>query len=127
MGISGSQSPFVFIWDEDVIQIILKGIQEKKEGIYNLAGDGALSLKEIADYLGKTYLPLPAGLVSTSLAILHKLRLSQYGPDQIDFLRYRPVLLNEKLKSEFGYTPKYTSKEAFFEFLNAKGMKIHAN
>ena len=41
------------------------------------------------------------------------LGLSQYGPEQVDFLRYRPVLSNEKLVREFGFSPSLTSDECF--------------
>ena len=45
---------------------------------------------------------LPAGLLRAVLAVLHPLRLSRYGPEQVDFLRYRPVLDNRRLKEELG-------------------------
>ncbi|MDQ2700536.1 MAG: epimerase, partial [Actinomycetota bacterium] len=43
-------------------------------------------------------------------------------PDQTDFLQYRPVLDNRRLKEEFGYTPQYTSREAFAAWLAANGL-----
>lgn len=125
MGVWGHLSPFVFIWDEDVIQIITKGILEKKEGAFNLAGDGAMTLKEISSMIGKTYVPIPAFFLQAALFVLRLLRLTQYGPDQIDFLRYRPVLSNKQLKTVFGYTPKFTSKETFILYLKAKGVPYH--
>ncbi len=54
----------------------------------------------------------PAPFLKTALFVLKRLKLTQYGEEQLDFLRYRPVLDNKKLKSEFHYTPKYTSREA---------------
>ncbi len=122
LGIRGSDSRFVFIWDQDVVSIIRKGLECGTAGIYNLAGDGALSLREIAQILQKPYRPLPAGLVQLALKVLKPLGLSQYGPEQVDFLRYRPVLANRRLKEEFGYTPRYTSREAFIAFLDAQGI-----
>lgn len=119
LGIKGSDSRFVFIWDQDVVAIIRQGLESGAHGIYNLAGDGALSLQEIAAILGKPYRPLPAGLISGALRILKPLGLSQYGPEQLDFLRYRPVLNNRRLKEEFGYQPRYTSREAFMAFVQA--------
>jgi UDP-glucose 4-epimerase len=113
IGLKSVASPFVIIWDQDVIACILKGIHEGVTGIYNLAGDGVLSMKEIAGMLSKPYLPLPVPLVRTGLAILKKLGLSQYGPEQVNFLRYRPVLSNRRLKEEFGYTPRMTTREVF--------------
>jgi UDP-glucose 4-epimerase len=31
----------------------------------------------------------------------------------VKFLRYRPVLSNERLKAEFGFTPSASSEECF--------------
>ncbi|XDD54334.1 NAD-dependent epimerase/dehydratase family protein [Leptospira sp. WS4.C2] len=127
LGILGHKSPFVFIWDEDVIQIITKGISEIKEGQFNLAGDGAMTLKEISSMIGKPYIAIPALILQSALFLLRMFRLTQYGPDQIDFLRYRPVLSNKQLKGEFGYTPKFTSKETFILYLKAKGVPYYEN
>jgi UDP-glucose 4-epimerase len=113
LAIRGSDSPFVFIWDQDVVGIILRAVSGGPPGIYNVAGDGALTIHEIAQRLGKPTLQLPAGLLQAALAVLKPLGLTQYGPEQLDFLRYRPVLLNTKLKTTFGYTPTYTSAEVF--------------
>jgi len=118
LGIVGSAAPFVFIWDEDVVNCIEKGIREGAEGIYNLAGDGVVTMREIAELVGKPYLPLPAWLAKTGLWVLGKLGLSRYGPEQVNFLRYRPVLSNRKLKEEFGYLPRKTSREVFEYYLS---------
>jgi UDP-glucose 4-epimerase len=116
-GIRGADSPFVIIWDQDVVGAILKGIFEGGSGIYNLAGDGVLTLPEIARRLGKPYIALPAGLVSAALWIGKRLGLTQYGHEQVRFLRYRPVLSNRRLKAEFGYIPQKTTAQVFDFFL----------
>lgn len=113
LGVEGSPCPFVFVWDEDVVACVLKGIREPEGGIYNLAGDGALPMRELARRMGKPYLPLPAWLLTLALGALRTLGLTRYGPEQVDFLRYRPVLANRRLKEGFGYTPRKTSAEVF--------------
>ncbi len=117
MGLRGADSPFVFIWDQDVVDCIIKGIFDDVTGIYNLAGNGTLTMKEIAGILGKPYVALPVSLVRSVLWVLKKLGLTQYGPEQVDFLRYRPVLSNRRLKQEFGYVPKKTTREVFEYYL----------
>ncbi len=113
IGIQGSKSPFVFIWDQDVVRCFAKAISDEKTGIFNLAGDGALSVDEIGQILNKKVVKLPSSFVTGSLFVLKRLHLSQYGEEQVRFLKYRPVLANTKLKEEFGYTPMKTSKEVF--------------
>lgn len=117
LAVKGSPSPFVFIWDEDVVAIIAKGVTESKTGMFNLAGDGAMPMTEIATVLNKPLLQLPAWLLHAALTIGHKTGLTQYSAEQLDFLRYRPVLSNRALKHEFGYTPRKTSREVFEYFV----------
>ena len=118
LAIRGCASPFVFIWDEDVLAIILQGVEHNITGSYNLAGDGAMTLQEIAAALNKPLLELPAWLLKSALWVVKMTGLSQYGPEQLDFLRYRPVLCNQALKQQFSYQPQKTSEQVFRYYLN---------
>lgn len=120
IAIRGSDSPFVFIWDEDVVGAFLHAIETGKAGCFNVAGDGALSLREIAAALGKRTREFPPALLRAALWLGSRLGLSRYGPEQLDFLRYRPVLANQRLKHELGYAPRKTSREALLAFIAAR-------
>jgi UDP-glucose 4-epimerase len=113
IGVRGSDAPFVLVWDEDVARCIVQGVREEWTGTYNLCGDGVLPLPEIARRLGRPYLALPPWLLAGALRALQAARLSKRGAEQVDFLRYRPVLCNDELKSSLGFTPAYTSEECF--------------
>jgi UDP-glucose 4-epimerase len=122
LAIRGSRSPFVFVWDRDVVGAIEHAIRTDAAGIFNVAGDGALGIQEIAARLGKRCLTVPAWLLQGALAVLQPLGLSRYGPEQVDFLRYRPVLDNRRLKQELGYVPMKTSAEAFDFYCRTHGL-----
>jgi UDP-glucose 4-epimerase len=126
VGVAGFETPFVFIWDQDVAEIVERGIEREIEGIFNLAGDGTLTLREIARLIGKPYLPIPAFLFRTILSLGRMLRLSTNGPEQLIFLQYRPVLSNEKLHREFPYDPKFTTRVAFDHYWSNNGGKRDA-
>lgn len=113
LAIKGSDSPFVFIWTRDLACIVKRAATDGPVGIYNVAGDGWLSIDELAMALGKPVLRLPAWAVKAALAVAQPLGLSQYGPEQVRFLQYRPVLDNNRLKSVFGYKPELSSAEVF--------------
>lgn len=120
IAIRGSDSPFVFIWDRDVVGCLLRAITGPVTGIFNVAGDGALTIHDIAARLGKPVLSLPAWLLQGALAVLKPFGLTQYGPEQVDFLRYRPVLANRRLKEIFGYIPRKTSLDTLELYLQAR-------
>lgn len=122
LGISGSNSPFVFIWDEDLLACILEAVFKDKPGIFNQAGDGAVTPREIAQLISKPYLAIPAPVLRAILALLKTVGLSENGPERVNFLRYRPVLSNRRLKEQFGYSPKHTSLEAFCQYAHARGL-----
>jgi UDP-glucose 4-epimerase len=104
VGLKGADSPFVIIWDQDVVGAIMRGIFQGGSGIFNLAGDGILTMPQMARLLGKPYVALPVGLVKAGL-----------------WMRYRPVLDNRRLKEVFGYTPQKTTRQVFDYFLESRG------
>lgn len=122
LALKGSDSPFVFIWDEDVIGAMEMGLREDKRGIYNMAGDGALTMVEIAKRLNKPLLTLPVWLVKAGLQIA-QWRGKPTGPEQVNFLRYRPVLSNRRLKEEFGYPLAKSSAQTFEYFVECNRLR----
>lgn len=115
--IAGSASPFVFIWVDDAAAAMVRAATDGPAGIFNVAGDGRMTVPEIAGRLGKAQVVVPAWMLSAALRIGRALRLTAHGPEKVPFLRYRPVLANRRLKDEFGYTPRRTTREAFEEYL----------
>lgn len=113
LAVAGCDSPFVFIWTRDLARIIARGATDGPAGIYNVAGDGALSVADLARRMGKPVRVLPAWALKVALAVAKPLGLTRYGPEQVRFLQYRPVLANDALKSQFGYRPEKTSAEVF--------------
>jgi UDP-glucose 4-epimerase len=82
-------------------------------GLQVPAGDGAMTVDDIAAALGKPTLTVPEPVLRTALAVGKRLGLTAYGPEQTKFLQYRPVLANDRLKEVLGCTPSRTSRQAF--------------
>lgn len=112
-GLSGTATPFSLIADSDVVAALAQAVRTGKGGIYNLAGDGTLSLREIARLNGKPFVPIPPAVMKGALWLLHALRLTKLTPQNVKFIQYRPVLDNARLKSEFGYSPKLDARAVF--------------
>jgi UDP-glucose 4-epimerase len=111
--VAGTESPFVFAWDQDVVACRVRAATDGPAGIFNVAGDGALPVRELAKIMGKKTVTVPAWLLKVGLWAGKAVGATAHGPEQAKFLQFRPVLLNTKLKQAFGYTPKYTSRQAF--------------
>ncbi len=112
VGVKGSATPFVFIWDEDVADIIVQGVRDEREGIFNLAGDGVMTLHEIARAMRHPFVALPPTALRLGLSLLQRYGIGPYGPEQVMFLQHRPVLANDRLKDDFGFCPR-TTRDVF--------------
>jgi UDP-glucose 4-epimerase len=122
LAVRGSESPFVFIWTRDLARILGHAIDAAPPGIYNVAGDGAVGVSDLARMLGKKVLRLPAWALRLALAVARPLGLSRYGPEQVRFLQYRPVLDNTALRTRFGVVPEKSSAEVFDLWRRAAGL-----
>lgn len=118
LGLRGVRSPFVFAWDQDVVETIVYGVQHSRTGVFNVAGDGCLSIAEIGELMNKRVVHIPVWLIKAVLSVTKPLGVTRYGPDQVRFMQYRPVLSNAKLNTEFGRPPEKSSREALEYFID---------
>jgi UDP-glucose 4-epimerase len=120
VGLSGTATPFSLVADSDVVAALLRAVREGRGGVFNLAGDGTLSLRQIAGLLGKPFLPLPPAVLKGILWLLGRLGVTRLGPQHVKFIQYRPVLDNARLKRDFGYVPQYDAAGVFARYRAAQ-------
>jgi UDP-glucose 4-epimerase len=115
--IDGHDQLFQFIHEDDLIQLLRLCIDNEAAGTFNAAADGALNIREIGDMVGRRTFPVPAPVARASMRLMHRLRALPIGspPGLIDFFTYPWVVSNKKAKEILGFTPAYTSREAFAE------------
>ncbi|MEZ5184165.1 MAG: SDR family oxidoreductase [Candidatus Nanopelagicales bacterium] len=111
-----SDGPFNFIWDQDVAEIVVSGVMRRRTGIYNVAGDGVMTMRDIAAAEGTRVVAVPSEVVRTALAVMHRVGVGRYGPEQVDFLLHRPVLDNTRLHRDFPGLPTKTTREVYEVF-----------
>lgn len=116
MTLTGTDGPFTFIWDHDVAEIIVTGVLARRTGTYNLAGDGVMTLRDIAAVEGSRVVAVPAVVVRTALTAMKRIGIGRYGPEQVEFLLHRPVLDNTRLRRDFPGLPSLTSRETYEVF-----------
>ncbi len=113
IGLREADTPFCFAWEADVVECLRLGVIGDAAGTFNLTGDGVMTLREVAQGLHRRFVGIPEGLLRKGLDLLHSRGLTDNTPEQVEFLKHRPVLANQRLKEEFGYTPSRTTRQAF--------------
>ena len=113
LGLRGVDTPFCFVWDEDVVRALEVAVLGSASGIWNLTGDGVMTLREVARGMGRRFVAMPEAWILRGLALFHARGWTENTPEQVSFLKYRPVLNNERLKRDFGFVPDKSSREVF--------------
>ncbi len=111
--------PMQFIHEVDLVDIMWVLLQKGKAGTYNAAGDGIMTIREMAAALGNLALPLPYHIVYVLNAIAWMLRLtfaSEFPSPFLKMIRYSWVASTEKLKQETGFACRYDTRQAFDDF-----------
>ena len=108
--------PLQFIHEDDVGQaLLLCTVAAGPAGAYNVAGDGVVTLADVAREAGFTPLPVPAGLVRAAPRLASAVPTLPFVPPAVEWVEAlaHPAIMDAgKAKRDLGWTPRYTSLEA---------------
>jgi UDP-glucose 4-epimerase len=122
--IDGVDLDMQFVHEDDVVEALSRLLLERKAGIFNLTADGTVKLTEAAQLAGLKVRKISYKLYRRLAAATWKMHMPnvEAPPGQLEFVRHPWIASNEKLKSELGWSPQYTSRETFEIALRAKGV-----
>lgn len=111
--------------EDDAIEVLYRAVRADHPGTYNVAGDGIIYLSQAIRMAGKVGLPVLLPLMGPIASTIRRTGLVDFSPEQIAFLLYGRVGDIERLKERFGYEPRYSTREAFADFVKrAKLAKV---
>ena len=119
--IFGYDARLQFLHEDDGMEAIHHATVNDLPGTFNLAGDGILALSQAIRRLGRPALRLPPFTASSTAAAVRRARLADFSPDQITFLTYGRAVDTTRMRTEFGFEPKYTTAAAFDAFRDSLG------
>ena len=100
------------IHEEDLVDAILLALQSGRRGVYNVAGAGCLPLSQLVQMLGKTAIQVPHVLAKPALRHMNKLRMLEFHPAYVDYLRYVCMVDDAGIRADLGYRPKRSLAES---------------
>ena len=105
-----------FVHEVDAVEVLYRAVREDHRGIYNVTADGVVLLSQALRLLGKPSVPIILPLVTPVANAVRRFGVVDFATDQLRFLLYGRVADNARMKEEFAYTPRSTTKEAVLDF-----------
>jgi UDP-glucose 4-epimerase len=109
-------TPFQLVHHDDVAAALAAAIEGRgPAGAYNLAGDGTVTLGDVAHSIGWRSLPVPGPLASLGGGFAR--RLAFFSPQLEWAIAYdRPVLMDTtKARVELGWQPRFDAEETLLQ------------
>lgn len=112
-----------FVHEADAVAAFKLAIDRDTPGVFNIVGDGVLPLSTVIKLAGRVALPLPRRVANTLFGVLWLSKISAAPPTFLDYLQYICVADGELARTQMGFSPVYTSREALIDFASAQHLR----
>ncbi|MDV6012624.1 NAD-dependent epimerase/dehydratase family protein [Haloechinothrix sp. LS1_15] len=121
--IFGYDARLQFVHSSDALAVLERATLYDIPGVFNVAADGVLTLSQAIRLAGRVELPVPSSALPTVVPALRGAKLVDFSPDQIRLLNYGRVVDTTRLTEEFGYTPRWSTREAFDDYVHGRALR----
>jgi UDP-glucose 4-epimerase len=108
--------------EDDAVAVLERATRARLPGLFNVGADGVLLVSQAIRRAGAIAVPVP-GPVGAVGRLLRGARFIDYSPDQMKFLSFGRVLDTTKLRTEFGFTPRWTTGQAFDDYVRVRALR----
>jgi UDP-glucose 4-epimerase len=109
--------------EEDGLAVLERAASEDVPGVFNVAADGVLLLSQAIRRAGRVPIPVPNPAVGPVSRFFRSARLVDFSPEQMRLLNFGRVVDNTKLKQQFGFTPRWTTVQAFDDYVRGRALR----
>ncbi|GAB3293939.1 NAD-dependent epimerase/dehydratase family protein [Parasphingorhabdus pacifica] len=120
--ICGYDARLQLLHSEDALAVLERATTRDLPGVYNVGGDGVLTLSQAIRRAGRVAAPVPRSAISPLSKFFRSARLVDFSPEQLRFLNFGRVLETTRLSEEFGFAPRWTTRQAFDDFVSGRGL-----
>ncbi len=122
--LGGPAPDLQFVHEDDLVEALVRLLDGRHGGAFNIAADGVMTLREAAEAIGLPVRRVPRRLYWALVTLLWRLRLSEAPPGYLHFVENPWIVSNDKLKSTLGWEPRHSSRETFELTMRAKGASL---
>ncbi|MFC4947393.1 NAD-dependent epimerase/dehydratase family protein [Pseudonocardia sp. GCM10023141] len=109
--------------EEDALAVLERAASHDIPGTFNVAADGVLMLSQAIRRAGRLTLPVPQMAVGPVGRLFRSARIVDFSPEQMRLLNFGRVVDNGRLRRQFGFTPRWTTTQAFDDYV--RGTALH--
>lgn len=118
---AGTDPEMQFLHIDDYCTAVETAVTNSAQGIFNIAGSGTVSWREMVGIAGGMAIPAPASVLKGITDLTWRLGLQQRSSSAgLAFIQYPWLVSTGKIESELGWKAERTSREAVSSWADSK-------
>ncbi|MCA1839281.1 MAG: NAD-dependent epimerase/dehydratase family protein [Actinomycetota bacterium] len=106
--------------EEDAIEVLRRAVVQDHPGVFNVAADGVVYLSQAIRIARRLPVPIVAQLANIVGDVLRRTGSIDFSSDQVGLILHGRVVDTTRLRSTFGYKPRYSTMDALKEFVESR-------
>jgi UDP-glucose 4-epimerase len=118
----GHDARLQLLHEQDALGALERATMAGKAGTFNIGAPGIIMMSQAIRRAGRVPLPVPRiGLWAVD-SLVRATRYTELDREQLDYLSYGRVMDTSRMRNDLGYSPKWSTAEAFDEYVRGRGL-----
>jgi UDP-glucose 4-epimerase len=118
----GRDARLQLLHEQDALGALERAVMAGKAGTFNIGGSGVIMLSQAIRLAGRIPLPVPGFGLWALDSIRRANHYTEINREQLDYLSYGRVMDTTRMRQELGYHPKWSTAEAFDDYVRGRGL-----
>ncbi len=120
--IVGRDARLQLLHEQDALGALERATVAGKAGTFNVGASGVIMMSQAIRRAGRVALPVPRFALSAVDSLWRATRYTELDREQMDYLSYGRVMDTTRMRNDLGYSPKWTTAEAFDDYVRGRGL-----
>ncbi|OMC31617.1 hypothetical protein A5740_14765 [Mycobacterium sp. GA-1841] len=118
----GRDARLQLLHEQDALGALEHATTAGTAGTFNVGAAGIIMMSQAIRRSGRVRLPLPRAALSMMNSLSRATNYTELDREQMNYLSYGRVMDTARMHRDLGYSPKWTTAEAFDDYVRGRGL-----
>jgi UDP-glucose 4-epimerase len=118
----GRDARLQLLHEQDALGALERGTTAGRAGTFNVGAEGIIMMSQAIRRSGRVPLPVPGFGVFAVDSLRRLNNYTEINREQLNYLSYGRVMDTTRMRAELGFSPKWTTVEAFDDYFRGRNM-----
>ena len=118
----GRDARLQLLHEQDALGALERAVMAGKAGTFNIGASGIIMLSQAIRRAGRVSVPVPGFGLWALDSLRRANHYTEINREQLDYLSYGRVMDTTRMRTELEYHPKWTTAEAFDDYVRGRGL-----